>query len=109
MHETPAGPAYVPDPRFYFYHATSRTVMRIGKPRAIFTIGKEMCGAKTNVNQHGPALHQAIIILNARCQARSANHDSDVHAVSKSLDSTYGGGYRSAADRRVSRACIRAV
>ena len=34
---------------------------------------------------------------------------SDVHAVSKSLDSTYGGGYRSAADRRVSRACIRAV
>ena len=83
--------------------------MRIGKPPAIFTTGKEMCGAKTNVNQHGAALHQSIIILNARCQARSANHDSDVHAVSKSLDSTYGGGYRCAVGRRVSRACIRAV
>jgi hypothetical protein len=83
--------------------------MRIGKPRAIFTTGKEMCGAKTNVNQHRATLHQSIIILNARCQTHSANHDSDVHAVSESLDSTYGGGYRSAAGRRISRACIRAV
>ena len=83
--------------------------MRIGEPRAIIATGKEMCGAKANVDQHGAALHQAIIILNARGQPRSANHDSDVHAVSKSLDGTYGGGHRSAVERRVSRACIRAV
>ena len=83
--------------------------MRLSQPRAIFTAGKEMCGAKTNVNQHRAALHQAIIILNARCQTRSANQDSDVHAVSESLNCTYGGGYRSAVGRRVSRACIRAV
>ena len=83
--------------------------MRIGEPRSIFTTRKEMCGTKANVNQYGAALHQAIIILNTRGQPCTANHDSNVHAVSESLDGTDGGGHRSAVDRRGSRACIRAV
>ena len=83
--------------------------MRISQPGAIFTRSKQMCGAKANVNQHGAALHQAIIILNARGQPRFANHDRNVHSVSESLDGADGGGHQRSFGGRIAPACIGAV